>query len=113
MKITSKFTYLGITLTTSGVSFAQHVEARAAKALAAASMIEAPQKLSLKTALKLFDIKVAPTAAYGVRLIWKHLHRGDLETLDRVKAAFLKRVLGLHSNTKNRIVRAHGNIIIR
>ena len=79
---------------------------RVQKALVAASTPsqESPQRLSLPTALRLFEIKVAPTASYGLPLVWKHLHLRDLTTLDRAKTSFLKRVLGLHSSPKNRIV---------
>lgn len=100
----NSFTYLGITLTVTGTSFRQHVEQRVRKALVASSTIESPQRLSIKTALRLFSLKVAPTAAYGVQLIWQHLSVQDLATLERVKPAFLKRVLGVHSTARNRLV---------
>jgi hypothetical protein len=66
--------------------------------------MEKPYKLSLKTALALFDIKLSPTASYGVPLIWEQLTSSQLARLDRVKPAFLKRALGLHASTKNRLV---------
>ena len=48
--------------------------------------------------------KLAPCAAYGIELVWEHLSERDLLTLDRAKTAFLKRVLGVHPNTRTRLV---------
>src|SRR5688500_14874143 len=56
----NSFTYLGITLSPTGKSFGGHIAQRTRKALVAATTIESPQKLSLKTALALFDLKIAP-----------------------------------------------------
>lgn len=104
VKYVNSFTYLGITLTVTGTSFRQHVEMRVRKALVASSTIEAPHRLSIDTALRLFNLKVAPAAAYGVQLIWQHLSTSDFAALERVKPAFLKRVLGMHSTARNRLV---------
>ena len=45
-------------------------------------LIEVLKKLNLlpiATALKLFTIKVAPIATYGIQLIWNHLKYSNLE----------------------------------
>ena len=47
---------------------------------------------------------MAPVAAYGIQVIWEHLSSVQLEKLDRVKPAFLKRALGLHCSALNRLV---------
>lgn len=104
VKYVSHFTYLGITFTTTGSSFAKHVRDRVRKALLASASIEDPYKLSVDTALKLFSLKLAPTAAFGIRVVWERLTCRDLRELDRAKPAFLKRVLGVHGGTKNRLV---------
>ena len=57
--------------------------------------------LSLSTVLKL---KVSPIASYCLHIIWKHLSASQLHLLDKVKPAFLKRVLGVSSYSRNRIV---------
>ena len=62
----NKFTYLGITFTTTGTSFSKHIEDRTHKTILAFSTINSPQKLSLDTAIKLFHIKLAPCASYGI-----------------------------------------------
>lgn len=100
----NRFTYLGVTLTPSGKTFGVHIEQRVAKALVAATMIAQPQKLSLSTALALFNMKIAPTASYGIELLWEKLSTAHLALLDSTKPAFLKRVLGLHCSTRNRLV---------
>lgn len=104
VEFVNNFTYLGITLSTTGTSFTKHIEERSRKALMAAAAIKDPQKLSLSTALALFDLKVAPVASYGIERVWKHLSLQNLVTLDRAKSFFLKRVLCLHRSTKNRLV---------
>ena len=99
-----KFPYLGLILPSNGRSFSAHISERCRKAMVASSMIRKPHLLSLKTALQLFNLKVAPITTYGVELIWENLTPANLESLDRVKAAFLKRTLGLHPSAKNRLV---------
>ena len=86
----NRFTYLGITLTPSAITFAAHIEERSRKALIASTSIRNPQMLSLSTALSLFDLKIAPIASYGIQLIWEKLGVANLKALDRVKPAFLK-----------------------
>ena len=98
------FKYLGVVLPYNGVSFSRHIEDRTAQAMAASATIKAPGKLSLRSAIQLFDMKVAPAASYGIRLMWDHLSVRDLQRLERVKAAYLKRVLGVHRTSRNRYV---------
>ena len=99
-----KFPYLGLLLTPNGHSFLSHVAERCRKALIAVSTFRNPQLLSIPTALRLFDLKIAPIAAYGIALIWSDLTPTSLEQLNRLKASFLKRVLGLHRTARNRLV---------
>ena len=65
--------------------------------------IPCPQKLSVDTALALFDIKIGPVAAYGISVIWVDMTATQLNLLDKVKATFLKRVLGLPRAAQNRL----------
>jgi len=104
LKFVSRFTYLGFTLTPTGTCFSQHIKDRTRKAVIAAATIRKPNKLSLTTAFSLFNLKIAPTAAYGIVLIWKYLTFKDLRTLEGVKAHFLKRLLSVSRKTKNRLV---------
>ena len=102
--IVSKFCYLGLIIPSNGHSFAAHVKERARKAAAAATQIRTPSGLALKTASALFDMKVSPTATYGIKLIWSDLKISDIRTLDKVKPSFLKRALGVPSTARNTLV---------
>jgi hypothetical protein len=93
-------------MTTTGTCFRLHIDERVRKAMAAMTTIKSPQKLSLKTALALFDLKVAPTASYGLQIVWRHLRLSDIKSLERTKTTFLKRALGAHRSAKNRLVYA-------
>ncbi len=103
----SKFTYLGITYTTTGRAFSDHVNDRARKAITCLNTeIRNPRCLSVKTALTLFDMKIGPIASYGISVIWEHLSVANLCVLDRVKTMFLKKVLSVSKLAKNRLVYA-------
>lgn len=104
IQFVNRFTYLGVTLSLNGRSFSAHVMDRFGRALAASHNIKNPASLSIETALKLFHMKVSPTASYGIGFCWEKLTAPDFALLDRIKPAFLKRVLGLHRSTLNRIV---------
>ena len=104
LKYVKSFKYLGVVMPTNGQSFVEHITDRGRRAMVASVGIRTPARLSLRTALALFDIKVAPVASYGIQVIWKHLSSLQLEKLDRIKPAFLKRALGLHRSALNRYV---------
>ena len=72
--------------------------------MVAMASIEKPQLLSMGTALRLFDIKIAPVATFGIELIWESLTVAKLESFNRLEAAFLKGAMRLHSTSRNRLV---------
>lgn len=47
----------------------------------------------------MLDLKIAPTASYGFDVIWDKLTHANLETMNKVKSTYLRRVLGLHPAT--------------
>jgi hypothetical protein len=100
----SKFCYLGFTISSSAKSFAEHVRSRKVKAITAIATIPDLRKLSVATGLKLFSLKIAPIASYGIRVTWCYLKLADLINLDAVKTAFLRRLLGLHGQSRSRLV---------
>lgn len=104
LEFVNQFPYLGVVLPTNGKSFGAHIEERCRKAQMASFTIKDPHKLSLATALKLFQIKIAPVASYGIEVIWECLSAEHLSSLDRTKMAFLKRALRIHSSSRNRLV---------
>ena len=100
----NSFCYLGLLLPSNGHSFPAHLTERCRKALIAAGSIRSPQRLSLATAIRLFDLKVAPVATYGIEVIWRDMTAKNFDQLNRVKASFLKLALGLHRTAQNRLV---------
>lgn len=100
----NNFTYLGLVLSTSGNSFTKHIEERAQKSAVASYSVSDPRKLSVKTALMLFDLKIAPVASYGVPLVWDKLTTANLSELERVKTSYLKRMIGVDSRTPRALV---------
>ena len=100
----SNFTYLGITSQTRGSIFTMHINERVNAAIRAISDIYAIRKLSLETALKLFELKIDPVATYGLENVWEYLKKGDLAKIEKLKATYLKRVLCLSKFTPSRLV---------
>src|SRR5690606_31866971 len=104
LQFVNNFTYLGLTIPNNCQGFRLHVHERCVKATSAKYAIKNPVLLSVSNALKLFDIKIKPIALYGIRHIWDSLSPSSMEKLDSVKTNFLKRVLAVPRNTKNRLV---------
>jgi hypothetical protein len=97
------FSYLGFTLTPTASTFTKHITERRVKAVVTMVAIPDLRKLSLNTAVRLFTLKIAPVAAYGITVIWNYLKPSDLDVLNGVKATFLKRLLCLHKTTPSRL----------
>src|SRR5437763_1688683 len=100
----SRFCCLVSDLTHIGLSLAAHLSSRIQKATTAMTSIPRVQKVSLRTAPVLFDLKVAPVASYGTEVTCPFLSVSNLEMLDKIKPTFLKRALGLPRNPRNRLV---------
>jgi len=98
------FTYLGVLFSWQGRRFTFHIEERVRKSLVASGRVTNRQNLSVRTAHALFNIYIAPIASYGIHVIWEHLTLSHLLALDKIKASFLKPVLGVLRNSKNRLV---------
>ncbi|KAJ4436809.1 hypothetical protein ANN_16941 [Periplaneta americana] len=96
--------YLGLTLQTTTNSFRIHTKQRATAATKAIHDIRELIKLSLKTAMIIFDTKIVPILTYGLDLTWDKLRTKDLHTLETVKARFLKATLGISKHTLSRLV---------
>ena len=69
LEIVKSYKYLGVTLQVSGHSFTKHIEERAVRAIKATFEIKKLSLLSVRTGLKLFNIKIAAIASYGLQLI--------------------------------------------
>jgi hypothetical protein len=60
----------------------------------------------LKTAIRLFEVKVLLTLTYGLEIIWDYLSVKQLESIESLKARYLKRTMGLSKYTPFRLVYA-------
>jgi hypothetical protein len=92
LEFVNMYKYLGIIMQPSGIAFGKHISERARLALLATFSITKLNLLSVHTALRLFDLKVAPVATYAINLIWPHLTLSDLRKLEAIKSMFFKRV---------------------
>ena len=97
LDLVNEFCYLGVTLQTT-LSFTKHIKKIKTKALASLSSIRNLQSVSVETGLKLFNIKVFPVITYCLREIAPFISAPNLQDLDIVFSAFLKRLLGLPRN---------------
>jgi Reverse transcriptase (RNA-dependent DNA polymerase) len=98
------FPYLGIYFQRDCRNFSAHVVQRKKNSILAMNMYGDLRKLSIDCAKKLFKIKFAPMASYGIEVIWPFLSVKDFKELEKVKSRYLKRVLGVHKNNKNTYV---------
>ena len=103
LKFVEQFEYLGVTLSTNIRKHTRHIKRRCSKAITESYTVKNPAELSIRTALKIFHLKLRPMATYALPLIWDELSLKDLEKLGSVKAAFVTRCLGVHRTTKNRL----------
>jgi hypothetical protein len=85
LKSVSNFKYLGVTFQTQGHVFTKHISERMSAAKRAINDIDHQNRLSLATAMKLFQLKVAPVATYGLENIWTHLRVKQLENIEKIK----------------------------
>ena len=104
LTVTNAFKYLGVTIQTTGNTFGIHVKEKAITAIRAINDIGHIQQISLEVAMKLFRAKIVPILTHGVHLIWENLKKRDLKEWERVKATFLKRVIGVSKFTPSRYV---------
>lgn len=54
--------------------------------------------------MKIFTVKIVPIITYGLEIVWQYLTKSNLKDLEKVKATYLKRVLGLSRFAPSRIV---------
>ena len=66
MELVNIYMYLGLTLQVTGKAFIKHIEERCTTGTKAIFDIKKLEKISLRMALRLFHIKVAPRAYYAI-----------------------------------------------
>ena len=98
----SNFKYLEIIL--QQTVFIQHVTDRTTQATGGAHIIADLRKMSVKAVVQLFNVKIVSILPYGLQLIWEHLDINSLCQIEKVKATYLKKVLGLSKYAPSRTV---------
>jgi hypothetical protein len=98
------FKYLGLTIQTTGKSFRIHLRSRMVAAVRTMKDIKNLKLIALGTARQLFRLKVEPTLTYGLEFIWEYLTCKQLLELEKMKARYTKRVLGVSQHTRSRLV---------
>ena len=73
LEYVERFCYLGVELTSRGVSFGHHISKRVQAAHSATCVIPNLHRLSLKSALSVFNIYVASVASYGLTRVQRYL----------------------------------------
>lgn len=105
LELVNEFCYLGITFQATRNTFTNHIERikRRCLAVMAASFWDI-SKVSLVTAMKIFNMKILPMITYGLCSISPHLKSFHFTELDRIKSIFLKRLLAVPLSTNNSLV---------
>ena len=75
LKFVNQFEYLGVTLSTNIRKHTRHINRRCSKAITESYTVKNPAELSIRTALKVFHLKIRPMA---LPLIWDELSLKDL-----------------------------------
>lgn len=104
LEIVNKYKYLGITLQTTGRSFKAHVREKSAAAIRSIYKVRNITKLSTDTAMLLFNSTIAPIVTYGIEIVWEKLTLSDLTEIEKVKAYFMKRAMGVSKTSPSRLV---------
>lgn len=104
LELVNSYRYLGINLQTTSNSFRIHIKERVSAAIRGMYDIKNITRLSMHTAMILFHAKITPMLSYGIELIWDKLTLSDLTTLEKVKARYLKRALGVAKTAPSRLV---------
>ena len=89
----NNYTYLGITLSTK-LSFFQHIKNIKSKAICSLYSIKNLNLLNIETTRKVYNMKTVPIFIYAMASFSNLLTFRDLTELDKIKASFIKRLLG-------------------
>jgi hypothetical protein len=103
LALVNSFRYLGATLQPSGVAYTHHVKEKASLAIVDMNDIK-ESRISLETSMKLFKRKITKAISYGLGMMWYHLTGKNMETIEKLKATFLKKVICLSKYTPSRLV---------
>ena len=101
LEFVNSYKYLGVTMQTKLFGFSLHVKNKKRSALAGITALTHLSKLSLETAMEIFRTKICPMVEYALSTIAPFLNLLQLKELDKIKAAFCKRALSLHTSVSS------------
>jgi hypothetical protein len=104
LAIVKKYKYLGITQQTTATAFSIHIQERAAADIKAMYNIKNITSLSTSMSVLLFSTTIAPIITYGIHIIWDKLTTGELNKIEKIKAMFMKRAMGVGKTAPSRLV---------
>ena len=85
------FPYLGLLVHYSSKSFSEHIRRRVAAAHASiACEIRDLRKLSVSTAVALFNLKIIPMLSYSLDRVWGHLSESCFKTLEGCFCTYMR-----------------------
>ena len=83
------------------MTFTEHIVKKKRKALGVIASLKELPLVSLDTAIRIYDMKVLPTVTYLIDLITPCMTLSQMRELDKVKASFVKKALGLHRSASS------------
>ena len=87
-------------------TFTLHIEERIIAAICSINDIRHIPRMSLRSTMELFQVKVLPIATHGIAQIWDYLTKQQLKEIEKLKATYLKRVLCISKFTASRLAYA-------
>ncbi|KAI5721369.1 hypothetical protein M8J77_019893 [Diaphorina citri] len=99
----NEYEYLGVVMQPS-LTITKHIITKSIKASHAIGTITNMQYLSLDTLHKIFYMKIWPILTYSFNILARDLTCQQLIELDKVKAKYYKKALGVHKSTSNTLV---------
>jgi hypothetical protein len=100
IEVVREFKYLGVTFQPR-MSFSKHISEKLVQARAIVWSLGKLEDLDLRTAMRVFRMKVLPVITYCLTPLVKWFKLRDLKELDRIKYTFLKGILGLGKFTSS------------
>ena len=98
VQVVNSYCYLGINVT-SRLSFTNHVLNVKKKAMLVVSTLTNLGKVSIKTAIKIFNMRIKPIVIYSLSSFSRFLTLNNILKLDRIKSLYLKKTLLLPKHT--------------
>lgn len=99
----SDYKYLGVTIQTSVKCFTKHITENVAQAIMTIHYINHIRQLS-QTSMEIFRAKIMPILTYVIEINWSHFTGKNLEALERVKAVYMKKAIGVSKTSSSRPV---------